>query len=118
MRLHCFLGYLHRSSRRLLSQSMSPEPSLVPKVEIPQSLENVIVEQRVGFSRRQAAAEGEQRQGGMIGAERTEHRGAAVVARSVNIDAVWMERGETYQRNRNRLLQQIPQFNGAAAEEF
>jgi hypothetical protein len=54
----------------------------------------------------------------MIGAERTEHRGAAVVARSVNIDAVWMERGETYQRNRNRLLQQIPQFNGAAAEEF
>jgi len=97
---------------------MSPEPSLVPKVEIPQSLENVIVEQRVGFSRRQAAAEGEQRQGGMIGAERTEHRGAAVVARSVNIDAVWMERGESYQRNRNRLLQQIPQFNGAAAEEF
>ena len=88
---------------------------LVPKVEIPQSLENIIVEQRVGFSRRQAVAEGEQRQGGMIGAERTEHRGALIVARSASIDAVGMERGESYHRNRNRVFQQTPQFNGAAA---
>jgi len=27
MRPHRFLGYLHRSSRRLLSQSMSPQPN-------------------------------------------------------------------------------------------